>query len=892
VSAGAQVAAAAVPRVRGNRPRSARAVPPVPPHPLVPLAASLLLGVALSDDLGAVLSHPARLLVLAAAGTFAVLSLWPGRTWPLWAQRAAVCVAIGLVGVARHQAVLDLPANHVAHLAGPAPVLTRIEARVETEPVTTPIVRRNPFARLPSQPTTRFIVAARTLRTGGRPVEIDGWIRVQVLGRAPPLSPGDVVVLTGELSAPAGPANPGEADWAAILARQGIHAVLRIESAAHIEVVARSAGGWSSITAAARRFARAATLDPHSAAYGDEPRLIDAIVLGQRSSVDQRMNEAFLRTGAIHFLTVSGFHMAIIAAGVWLAANGLLAVTLRPPRRRAQQMSACVVLVTVVGYMTVVEPNPPVIRASLAAICVSLAVLANRRGLALNSLAAAVLAIVLYAPNEIFRAGFQLSFVQMFALLTFVPRLRRYLDRRADPLAALESDGRAPARRVLARVGSFLRLCLVVPLTCWLVSLPIVAFHFGRVAPYGAVQSLLLTPIVIVVVWLGFAALVLGPAPLVGPLLRTALHESSGLLMDAVDVLARLPLTLIDAPALPAWCVLCAYLVGCAWWLLLPAMPSGGAGETESAGDPPPRPRWRLHGAALGAIAGLLLAGWTAERAAPPPAVQVWVLSVGNGAAVLVVEPNGDAGVVDVGTTRNFDAGETVLAAMRAVGAGRLRWAVISNARGSRVSGLRTLLARDPALPVYTSARERPTAPGGVLRSILAATPATRGNARELRAGDVVPLGTLRLEVLYPDQTPPALPGPGDRSLVFRLCAGPTSILFTGDIDASAGAALVAAFEGGALEVRADALVAPSAAALARRELAALVAAAEPQVVIVSASTTARQAGGGPQAISGGSIDVLDTAEAGAVCIELPPDGDLRVITPYRRSLTRREEVP
>ena len=40
-------------------------------------------------------------------------------------------------------------------------------------------------------------------------------------------------------------------------------------------------------------------------------------LLGQRHGVDSDLNEVFLRTGTMHFLSVSGLHVGCFAAFVW-----------------------------------------------------------------------------------------------------------------------------------------------------------------------------------------------------------------------------------------------------------------------------------------------------------------------------------------------------------------------------------------------------------------------------------------------------------------------------------------------------------------------------------------------------------------------------------------------
>lgn len=109
------------------------------------------------------------------------------------------------------------------------------------------------------------------------------------LGRAPPK--GGRLELIGELRAPPGPSNGfDEATW---LRRQGIHAVLRAQT---WRVVGRRGG----VSGVGDRVGRWVAGDIAPGVKGERRDVIEAIVLGRSSEVDQGLLADFRATGLYH----------------------------------------------------------------------------------------------------------------------------------------------------------------------------------------------------------------------------------------------------------------------------------------------------------------------------------------------------------------------------------------------------------------------------------------------------------------------------------------------------------------------------------------------------------------------------------------------------------------
>ena len=830
------------------------------PCPLLPIALALAAGMYLSQLVavpGQGLLVVVGLSSAVAAGVTARRGGVSGRTATGWLLVAAVAA-----GFARARAATTRGAACVARQLSAEPCLTRLSGRVVSPPVFRPAERRNPFLPYEPAPRTRFLLAAEAWQTGAKPARAEGLIQVYVKGDARELSVGDEITVAGRLYRISGPRNPGEVDWARWARLQGIDAGLSVENTGLIARVGGPRSRFRRLLDRARGGARGLLCD----ALGDDPqnraaRLLDTMVLGNRSAAGRDLNEAFLRTGTIHFLTVSGFHVGVLAAAVWWIVRRIL--------RRGRRSAAVATLLVLAAYALLVEPRAPVFRAAVMGAVLCAGQLLRRPTCLLNWLALAASCILVVNPLELFRPGFQLSFVQVLAIVAVVGPLLTRLARRTDA-GGVPVDAESARALLLKRSRNMLLGLGLVCVTAWLVSLPLVLLHFRRFAPLGALQSILISPLVVVTVVLGFAALATAPIPLVGAGVGGAAAAASRALLWVVDQLARIPGALVETAAPPVWLVAGTYGA----MLLLFGLASGW-GERGGLF----RRRLAL---ALSGVVGCAWLGWGLFR---PPAwagqCVVYVLSVGSGGAGVIRSPDNHAALADVGTIHNFDAGAVVLRSLRTLGAERLDAVAVSHANFDHYSGVPAVLEAFPATPLITnpwfaarSAEDRS------VHKLFAMLPAGIRH-RTLRAGDTLAVGSLSVEVLWPPagDRPRAV---NDRSLVLRLRAFGHSVLFPGDIGREAEAGLLDARAAGRVDLRADVLVAPHHGAVVPTSRA-FYEAVGPRVV-VNSSNRDRPRLRALLAELPHPPRLINTHRAGAVRIRITPAGTLRVETPLAAS--------
>ena len=864
-----------------DAPPAAYAAPPRP-RPLVLPALAFMAGIILSEFLGLrpALIHNATLalsiVALVALGIVAVK-----RKEPLYLTHALIIVAAIGFGFTRHQSELRLPPNHISPFLADEPILTRLAGRIVTQPTMTPADKRNPF--LPTEPSarTRFVLDATELRTTDPPTPITGFVRVSVEAEGLQVGMGDTVLVTGKLRRPIGPRNPGETDWARWNRLQGVYASLSVEAPVHVSLVEAASPGSLRLFAFVRSYTQGLLFEPFAADDSDQSlRLLDAMVLGHRSAAGRQLNEAFLRTGTIHFLTVSGFHVGALAGAVWLL--------LRRVFGRSPRSAAVVTMVVIAAYALIVEHNAPILRATTMIMLFCLAQLTRRPFCSLNWLALSALCILAYNPFELFRAGFQLSFVQVVAILTIVKRAYGLLVRRrveGDIPADADTWPGLFARWLWRWTAGLICVCTI----CWIVGLPLVLLYFGRFAPWGALQSIVISPLVMLTIVLGFLTLVTQMilAPL-GGAIGWLLHGATDLLLWAVEQLGQLPGTLVEVRSPPAVLVIATYVSFILCLLIWRRNPMGAAGQPEASlrrdGETPERSVKKTAG---GLLAGVTAACLWLGCLFPPPvdadeAYAIHVLSVGSGSAVLATTPERRVLLCDVGTLHNFDVGETVVRAARALGVRRLETIVISHGNYDHYSGLPTVLKSFPGARLRTDPYLEPSAAESpAVRQLLEMLPPASRPPATLRAGDHFTLGGASVAVLWPPDDLGEDWRPNDRSLVLRIEANGRSMLIPGDIERAALRALLERHRSGRLDLRSDVLVAPHHGGVVPHDTAAFYEAVKPRVVVSSTSRRRPKLERMLRETFAGAVPLFSTRDSGAVTVRLTPAGEIEVETPF-----------
>ncbi len=235
---------------------------------------------------------------------------------------------------------------------------------------------------------------------------------------------------------------------------------------------------------------------------GDTGEIAAALITGDRGGISPATQEAMRASGLGHILAISGLHMALVAGSAFWIVRALLAavpaIALRYPIKK---WAAAVALGVAAAYLAISGGSIATQRAFLMLAIMLTAVLLDRRALTLRNVALAAILILLFAPEALLSASFQMSFAATAALVA--------------AYEAVAARRRGESRRTIFRaiLTGFLAL-VFTSLIAGLATAPFGLFHFQRVVPLTLLANVLAMPAVGLLVMppalIGVAVLPLG----------------------------------------------------------------------------------------------------------------------------------------------------------------------------------------------------------------------------------------------------------------------------------------------------------------------------------------------------------------------------------------------
>lgn len=388
--------------------------------------------------------------------------------------------------------------------------------------------------------------------------------------------------------------------------------------------------------------------------YGDRAALVDALILNRRSAMDPQLRDRYVQSGLIHILSISGFHVGLIVAWVFM-----LCRVLRASRERAIVIAAC----TGCLYVAFLGWPAPATRAAALAALLAICQLRQRKVDPDALLAMTCLVVLISDPWAVLDLGAWLSAGSLWGATHFSHWGERAL------------GGGRWASTLTSSVGATLTTA------------PVTSAILGNVALVGIALNFIAIPLAAVAVPGVIASVLVAP---VWPGLASALASGSGAGLMGLDLLASLGASVPGGHVVQA-----AEPLSAAPWVALLAAAlwgmSGGATGREAFR------RWSLA-AAVASLVSLLFALAPGARDKGSD-LTLHFLDVGQGDAAAIRTPGGHWVVVDAGPRGpRDDAGRRVVAPFLArEGVQSLSALVISHAHADHIGGAASVLERVPA---------------------------------------------------------------------------------------------------------------------------------------------------------------------------------------------------
>jgi competence protein ComEC len=469
--------------------------------------------------------------------------------------------------------------------------------------------------------------------------------------------------------------------------------------------------------------------------YGARSPMVDALILGRRGGIPQELQDHFAQSGLIHLLSISGFHVGVITAWVFLLGR-LLGLS----RAGALGLGAGIA----VGYVGFLGWPAPAARAAALAVILAFSRVRQRKVEPNSLLAATCLCVLLVDPWAMVDLGGWLSAAALWGATTF----SRWTDQALGSTFWWRTFGSS--------------------LGATLATAPITAAALGAIAPVGVALNFAAIPLAAIAIPGVFASLLFFP---VWPWLAATLAGGAGFVLHLLELLAT------GGAAIPGGHLIrTAELKSAGPWVVALIVSLWVIGSRNTWAEAFRRGSW----ASAAALWIGLLWGW-AGSADTGSGLALHFLDVGQGDGAVLRTPAGRWVLIDAGPRGDHsDAGRRVvipfLASHRVRG---LTIAFVSHAHADHLGGVFSVLDHfRPDLVIE---------PGGQV-----ADPLYYGFLSELaeesvpwhpgHRGERFSLDSVRFTILHPD---PKWDGWGEDvnedSLVLLIEYGSFQVIFAGD---------------------------------------------------------------------------------------------------------------
>ncbi|MDR0977838.1 MAG: ComEC family competence protein [Endomicrobium sp.] len=281
------------------------------------------------------------------------------------------------------------------------------------------------------------------------------------------VSYGDIVSIEGTLKKPK---SYRDFDYQKYLSRNSIYVVLNVFSFEYI----KSEPDKIKSFALKSRADTAGIFD----AYFEKScaDVLKSLILGDKSSLSQSVKNDFINSGVIHILVVSGLHVGFIS---------LIVVFILKFLGLSLKKSLLLSIPAVFFYVIMTGANPPALRAAVMLSCIFISLALDREPLIYNSLAFSALSILVFKPQYLFTASFQMSYGAAIGLVYFY------------------RDISSIFKNIKIRIIKFFCSVLSVTLAVQIILMPVCMYYFGRISIISFITNILIVPLAGIILYSG-----------------------------------------------------------------------------------------------------------------------------------------------------------------------------------------------------------------------------------------------------------------------------------------------------------------------------------------------------------------------------------------------------
>ena len=252
-----------------------------------------------------------------------------------------------------------------------------------------------------------------------------------------------------------------------------------------------------------------------------EFHVLSALTLGYKRGLDPETKRVFSAAGAMHVLAVSGLHVGI----VFMILSFFFGFLKKQKRGKVLYLLIMVLSLWCFAFLTGLSPS--VSRASAMFTLVVIGSVFRKNGNIYQSLVASAFVLLLLNPNNLFDAGFQLSYSAVFGIVFLQPRMVQIFTFRF-------------------RLTRYFWALLTTSVAAQIATFPVSVFYFGQFPTFFWISNLLVIPAAGVLIPLGILLLIFGGIPLIA----VPLAKITGFVLHFViyflEIVEKLPFSVLE----------------------------------------------------------------------------------------------------------------------------------------------------------------------------------------------------------------------------------------------------------------------------------------------------------------------------------------------------------
>jgi len=532
---------------------------------------------------------------------------------------------------------------------------------------------------LPLSPSSSFYLDLEQIKTETSWADITGKVRVNISARLGRISAGDRVEIYCTLSKFPNASNPGQFEMARYMKRKSVLYGASVYSAGGVKVLDEGAAGLTKIRYKLKTVANTA-LFSDTQMESENAGLLAALLLGTRGQIDTSTYEAFRRTGLSHFISLSGMHMAILAAILWWSCRF---TGLSKPYRAG----ICIALIVL--YVLTIPPRPPSLRAAIICCFFFFSMIVRRKPNSLNTLSLAAIILLLGQPASLFQAGWQLSFSCVAGIILFYKGIEHYITSKTIDRIAFFGREHDKKEAIFIKSLSIKMIGLLsAGLSAWIGGSGVMLYHFSTITPLACVWTVTVYAFIILILPIGYFKILLAVIlPTVSMGLAFLLDILSECLIRVVSFIAEYDFSQVVIGKVPIMVIAAfyAYILLLRFWhtdrrLLRKAV---------------------LYSLAIGVTVSLITIKFAPQRR---NTLELTCLDVGHGQAIAAFFPDGTNILFDTGSLTAKNCGASIVVPfLQTRGVSKLDAIIASHEDIDHINGIPEVVGRYKSASVYAN---------------------------------------------------------------------------------------------------------------------------------------------------------------------------------------------